>query len=127
MQLVLDLNQFDVLLTSNLYRDIISDLCAGLVGGLGLAPGANIGDRYAVFESVHGTAPDIAGKNLANPIAIILSGVMMLEHLGEIEAAHRIESAIVKVLEKGEVLTRDLGGNATTTEMRDAIISELER
>ncbi len=125
MQLVLDPYQFDVLLTSNLYGDIISDLCAGLVGGLGLAPGANIGDRYAVFESVHGTAPDIAGKNLANPIAIILSGVMMLEQIGEIKVARRIESAIAKVLEKGEVLTRDLGGDATTNEMRDAIIMVL--
>ncbi len=125
MQLVLDPYQFDVLLLENLYGDIVSDLCAGLVGGLGTAPGANIGDEYAIFEAVHGSAPDIAGKNLANPIALIRSAIMMLEYIGEYEAGRRIDRAIHAVLEKGEKLTRDLGGNATTSEITEAIIAEL--
>ncbi|GIW46510.1 MAG: isocitrate/isopropylmalate family dehydrogenase [Deltaproteobacteria bacterium] len=127
MQLVLDPNRFDVILTENLYGDIVSEICAGLVGGLGFAPGANIGDKCAVFEAVHGSAPDIAGKNLANPIAITLSGVLLLNYIGEGRAGRIIEKAITRVLEKGEVLTRDMGGSATTTEMRDAIIEEVKR
>jgi isocitrate dehydrogenase (NAD+) len=126
MQLVLNPNRFDVLLTENLYGDIVSEICAGLVGGLGFAPGANIGDSYAVFEAAHGSAPDIAGKNLANPIAITLSGALLLKYIGKNRAAKAIEQAISRVLEKGEVLTRDMGGNATTTELRDAIIAEIK-
>lgn len=112
---------FDVLLLPNLYGDIISDLCAGLVGGLGLIPGANIGWEYAVFEPVHGSAPDIAGQGLANPIAMILSGAMMLRHLGELEAAERVERAVDAVLTAGEVRTPDLGGHATTRDVGEAI------
>ena len=126
MQLVLNPNRFDVLLTENLYGDIVSEICAGLVGGLGFAPGANIGDSYAVFEAAHGSAPDIAGKNLANPIAITLSGALLLKYIGENREAKIIEQAIARVLARGEVLTKDMGGNATTTELRDAIISEIE-
>lgn len=125
MQLVMRPHRFDVLLLSNLYGDIISDLCAGLVGGLGVVPGANLGDRCAVFESVHGSAPDIAGKGIANPLAIILSGILMLQHLGLLAAANRVRQAIQKVTKKGEHLTKDLGGRATTMEMADAIISEM--
>lgn len=117
---------FDVLLLPNLYGDIYSDLCAGLVGGLGVAPGANIGEHGAIFEAVHGTAPDIAGKNLANPTAMILSGAMMLDYLGEFEAAARIAAAVEAVLAEGWAVTRDLGGTATTTAMTDAIIKRLE-
>ena len=106
----------------NLYGDIVSDLCSGLVGGLGMIPGANIGKDYAVFEAVHGSAPDIAGKNIANPTAIIQSSVMMLRYLGEQEAAAKIENALVKVFEKGENLTGDLGGNATTDEFTNEIL-----
>ena len=102
---------FDVLLLPNLYGDIISDLCAGLVGGLGLIPGANIGWEYAVFEPVHGSAPDIAGQGKANPIAMILSGAMMLRHLGELAAAENVEWAVDEVLARGEVRTPDLGGS----------------
>ncbi|MCU0646049.1 MAG: isocitrate dehydrogenase (NAD(+)) [bacterium] len=125
MQLILNPYQFDVMVLENLYGDIISDLCAGLVGGLGTAPGANIGNEYAIFEAVHGSAPDIAGKNLANPIALLRSAILMLEYIGEQPAATRIQRAIEKVLEKGKVLTRDLGGTATTTEITGAIIAEL--
>lgn len=125
MQLVMNPQQFDVLLLENLYGDIISDLAAGLVGGLGVTPGANIGTDVAVFEAVHGTAPDIAGKNLANPTALILSAIMMLQHLNEREAADRIRQALERVLMRGEVRTRDLGGHATTTEYTNAIINEL--
>ncbi|MCS6806810.1 MAG: isocitrate dehydrogenase (NAD(+)) [Acidobacteriota bacterium] len=125
MQLVMNPQQFDVLLLENLYGDIISDLAAGLVGGLGVTPGANIGTDVAVFEAVHGTAPDIAGKNLANPTALILSAIMMLQHLNEREAADRIRQALERVLSRGEVRTRDLGGHATTTEYTNAIINEL--
>src|SRR5205085_3377797 len=110
MQLVLRPREFDVLLLENLYGDIVSDLCAGLVGGLGVVPGANIGTRVAIFEAVHGTAPDIAGKNVANPIAAMLSAAMMVEHLGQAPAAQRIRRAIDKVLKSGRVRTRDLGG-----------------
>jgi isocitrate dehydrogenase (NAD+) len=127
MHLVMDPGRFDVLLNENLYGDILSDLCAGLVGGLGVVPGANLGSEYAVFEAVHGSAPDIAGKNLANPTAILLSTVMMLEHIGEGEAAGRLRQAIYTVLQEGKQVTRDLGGTATTTEMTAAIIDALKR
>ena len=112
---------FDVLLLPNLYGDIISDLCAGLVGGLGLIPGANIGWEYAVFEPVHGSAPDIAGRGLANPIAMILSGAMMLRHVGERPAAENLERAVDEVLRRGEVRTPDLGGAASTMEVAEAV------
>ncbi len=125
MQLVLNPNQFDVLLLSNLNGDIVSDLCAGLVGGLGMVPAANIGEDYAVFEAVHGSAPDIAGKGIANPTALTFSGVLMLRHLGEDEAAERILQATFRVLEAGEVRTPDLGGKASTQEYADAVIAEL--
>ena len=126
MQLVLNPTRFDVLLTENLYGDIVSEICAGLVGGLGFAPGANIGDNYAVFEAAHGSAPDIAGKNLANPIAITLSGALLLKYIGENKEAKVIEQAISKVLARGEVHTKDMGGSATTTDLRDAIIAEIK-
>ena len=125
MQLVLRPGQFDVLLLENLYGDIVSDLCAGLVGGLGVVPGANLGSRYAIFEAVHGTAPDIAGKNLANPTAAILSTVLMLRHLGENAAATRIQTAVEEVMERGASLTRDLGGRSSTTQFTEAIIAKL--
>ena len=125
MKLVQNPNQYDVLVLPNLYGDIISDLCAGLVGGVGVAPGANIGTEYAVFEAVHGSAPDIAGQNKANPLALILSGIMMLEYLGEGAAAQRITTAVEKVLQQGTDLTPDLGGKATTTQMTAAILQHL--
>ncbi|MGH9318582.1 MAG: isocitrate/isopropylmalate dehydrogenase family protein [Vicinamibacteria bacterium] len=126
MQLVLNPNQFDILLLSNLYGDIVSDLCAGLVGGLGLVPAANIGEEYAVFEAVHGSAPDIAGKGIANPTALIFSGVLMLRHLGENDAADRVLKATFAVLKRGEVRTPDLGGKATTEEYAAALLRELD-
>jgi isocitrate dehydrogenase (NAD+) len=125
--LVLDPTRLDVLLLENLYGDIVSDLAAGLVGGLGVVPGANLGDTHALFESVHGSAPDIKGKNIANPTAIILAAVMMLEHISEAPAASRIYSSLAKVLTRGEVLTPDLGGSGTTKKFADAIIKEIER
>ena len=125
MQLVLDPTRFDILLLENLYGDIVSDLCAGFIGGLGMAPGANIGETVAVFEAVHGTAPDLAGKNKANPMAMILSGAMMLDHLGEHEAADRVRKAVHAVLREGKKLTTDLGGAAGTTEVAEAIASRL--
>jgi isocitrate dehydrogenase (NAD+) len=125
MQLVLRPQTFDVLLLENLYGDIVSDLCAGLVGGLGVVPGANLGDRVAIFEAVHGTAPDIAGKNLANPLAIVFSGVMMLEHLGQDAAARRLRRAVERLLAEGRVRTRDLGGRATTTAVAERIVALL--
>lgn len=125
MKLVMDPTQFDVLVMENLYGDIISDLAAGLVGGLGLTPSGNIGERAAVFEAVHGTAPDIAGKGLANPTALSLSGVMMLRHLGELEAASRVERAIQQVLAEGQTMTGDLGGKASTQEYTDAVIAAM--
>jgi isocitrate dehydrogenase (NAD+) len=127
MQLVRDPTRFDVLLMANLYGDIISDLGAGLVGGLGVVPGANIGEEYAVFEAVHGSAPDIAGKGIANPLAITMSGGMMLRHLGEEKAALALDEAIRAVLKGGKRVTRDLGGTATTREMADAIVDQLTR
>ena len=125
-QLVMRPEQFDVMVMENLYGDILSDLCAGLVGGLGLTPSANMGEGgVAMFEAVHGSAPDIAGRNLANPIALILSSAMMLAHLNEGEAAHRIRRAVEKVLADGQQVTGDLGGKATTTEITDALIAAL--
>jgi isocitrate dehydrogenase (NAD+) len=125
MQLVLDPTRFDMLLLENLYGDIVSDLCAGFIGGLGLAPGANIGEEGAVFEAVHGSAPDIAGKNLANPIALVLSGALLLDHIGEHEPADRVRDAVHAVLREGRTLTRDLGGTAGTTEIAEAIAGKL--
>ena len=125
MQLVRDPTQFDVLLLPNLYGDIVSDLCAGLVGGLGLVPGSNMGKHEAVFEAVHGSAPDIAGKNIANPTAMILTGTMMLEHMGEHDASDRIRRAIEKVIIAQKTLTPDIGGTATTDEYTKAIIEAL--
>ena len=126
MQLVMRPEKFDVLLLPNLYGDIVSDLCAGLVGGLGVVPGANMGTECAVFEAVHGSAPDIADKNLANPTALLLSGLMMLEHIGERQRAERIRAALTRVLAEGIVRTHDLGGHASTTEFTDAICREVE-
>ncbi len=125
MQLVKNPQDFDILLTENLYGDIISDLCAGLVGGLGVVPGANIGDDCAVFEAVHGSAPDIAGRGIANPIALILSGALMLRYLGEREAADRVEEAVKAVLAEGKVRTPDLGGSSTTREVTEALVNYL--
>ena len=127
MKLVQVPNDYDVLVMPNLYGDILSDLAAGLVGGLGIAPGANIGDEVAVFEPVHGSAPKHKGKFVVNPTATILAGVMMLKHLGENEAGDRVEKAVVKVLEEGKELTRDLGGSTGTIEYAKAVIVALER
>jgi isocitrate dehydrogenase (NAD+) len=127
MQMVMNPHQFDVIVTTNLFGDILSDLASGLVGGLGLAPGANIGYNAAIFEAVHGSAPDIAGKNLANPTAIVLAGVMMLRHLNEDSAADRIEKAVQEVVREGRAVTRDLNptSGVGTREMGEAIISKL--
>ncbi|MCH9697188.1 MAG: NAD-dependent isocitrate dehydrogenase [Gammaproteobacteria bacterium] len=126
MHMVTNPHQFDVIVTTNLFGDILSDLAAGLVGGLGLIPGANIGADAALFEAVHGSAPDIAGQNIANPSAVILAGIMMLHHLGETEAAQRIHNALVNVIETGDQVTRDLNPNGvSTTEMGDAIIAAM--
>ena len=133
MQLVLKPQDFDVLVLPNLYGDILSDLCAGLVGGLGVAPGANLGDGLAVFEAVHGSAPKYAGQNKANPTAMILSGVMMLDYLGEIEAAQRLDAAVAAVLREGRTVTYDLKADRNdptavgTSQMADAIIEKLRR
>ena len=126
MHLVIDPARFDVLLLPNLYGDIVSDLCAGLVGGLGLVPSANVGEEMAVFEAVHGTAPDIAGRQLANPTALLLSALLMLRYLDEDEHAARILAALEHVLAAGETRTPDLGGNATTQEFADAISRQVE-
>ena len=128
MQLVLNPNQFDVIVTTNLFGDILSDLASGLVGGLGLAPGANIGQDAAIFEAVHGSAPDIAGKNVANPCALILASVMMLRHIGEGSAADRIEQAVALVVREGKKVTRDLNPTnpASTTEMTEEIERKIE-
>src|SRR5579871_4094181 len=125
MQIVLDPSQFDVLLLPNLYGDVMSDLAAGLVGGLGIVPSGNIGDDCAMFEAVHGTAPDIAGKGLANPTALLLSSVMMLKHLGERSAALRIEHAVDRVYTEAKHTTRDVGGRSGTAEFTDAVIAAL--
>lgn len=127
MQMVINPEQFDVIVTTNLFGDILSDLASGLVGGLGLAPGANIGDDVAIFEAVHGSAPDIAGKNIANPSALLLAAVMMLRHLGKMGVADRVESALSGVLREGTSVTPDLNreGGVHTNEMADAIIAKL--
>jgi len=126
MQLVMRPEEWDVLLLENLYGDIVSDLCAGLVGGLGVVPGANIGIEAAVFEAVHGSAPDIAGKDLANPLALIRSGILMLYHLGKDEEAERVRRALRNVIVDQRIRTRDLGGEAGTTQFTDAIVRALE-
>ncbi|MDQ1559663.1 MAG: isocitrate dehydrogenase, partial [Pyrinomonadaceae bacterium] len=126
MQLVMRPEQFDIMLLENLYGDIVSDLCAGLIGGLGLVPGANIGERGAVFEAVHGSAPDIAGQGIANPTALLQSGILMLRHLGERDAAQKIETAMLKVFTDGHVRTRDIGGHAGTMEFAEAIMAAFE-
>jgi isocitrate dehydrogenase (NAD+) len=125
MNLVLNPERFDVIVTTNLFGDILSDQISGLVGGLGLAPGANIGLHGAIFEAVHGTAPDIAGKGIANPGALILAACMMLDHLGQAERASRIRRALEAVVKEGKTVTRDLGGTAKTEEFADAIIARL--
>jgi isocitrate dehydrogenase (NAD+) len=125
MNLVLNPERFDVIVTTNLFGDILSDQISGLVGGLGLAPGANIGLHGAIFEAVHGTAPDIAGKNLANPGALVLAGCMLLEHLGEGERGLRIRRALETVIREGKTVTKDLGGNASTDDFTDAVIARL--
>jgi isocitrate dehydrogenase (NAD+) len=125
MQLVIRPEIFDVIVTTNLFGDIISDLCAGLVGGLGMAPGANIGDDAAIFEAVHGSAPDIAGKGIANPFALILAAAMMLDHLDMPDQANRIKTGINSVVADGDRLTGDLGGTANTAEITDALIERL--
>jgi isocitrate dehydrogenase (NAD+) len=126
MQLVLDPTRYDVLVAENLYGDILSDLCAGLVGGLGFAPGANQGDEIGIYEPVHGSAPDIAGQHRANPIASVLSGVMMLRHLDENAAADRLKDAVFRHLAEGKILTPDMGGSASTLEVGDALVRQVE-
>ena len=126
MYLLTQPHSFDVIVTSNLFGDILSDESAGLVGGLGLAPSGNIGDKHGLFEPVHGSAPDIAGKNISNPIAMTLSVAMMLEYLDEVYLANKVRLATEKVLEKGKVLTPDLGGNAKTMDVANEIIKEIE-
>ncbi|MBG0763480.1 MAG: NAD-dependent isocitrate dehydrogenase [Tissierellales bacterium] len=125
MQLVMFPEQYDVLLTTNLYGDIISDLSSGLVGGLGIVPGANLGDEIGIFEAVHGSAPDIAGKSVANPTACILSAAMMLEYIGEKSSANSIRNSLNKVISSGSSLTRDLGGNSNTWEFTESVIKKL--
>jgi isocitrate dehydrogenase (NAD+) len=125
MKLVMTPEEFDVIVTTNLFGDILSDLCAGLVGGLGMAPGANIGEDAAIFEAVHGSAPDIAGKNLANPTSVILASIQMLEHLNMGDTAERIRSAVADVIKSGDRTTRDLGGSHGTTDFTQAVIDRL--
>ncbi len=125
MQLVMRPEQFDVMVMENLYGDILSDLCAGLIGGLGLAPGANIGELGAVFEAVHGSAPDIAGQGIANPTAVLMSAIVMLHYIGEKEAGKRVEDAMMAVFAEGKVRTKDLGGTAKTAEFANAIIEKI--
>jgi isocitrate dehydrogenase (NAD+) len=127
MQIVMDPLQFDMLLLPNLYGDVMSDLAAGLVGGLGVVPSANIGDECAMFEAVHGTAPDIAGKGFANPTALLMSSALMLDHLGEQSAAERIQAALEKVYRQAKHTTRDVGGKAGTEEFADAVIAALKQ
>jgi isocitrate dehydrogenase (NAD+) len=126
MQLVMKPEKFDVVVLPNLYGDIVSDLCAGLVGGLGVVPGANLGKDTAVFEAVHGSAPDIAGQGLANPTALLLSAVMMLRHLEETAAADRVMAGLGRVLEQGTVRTRDLGGSASTSAFTEAVCRAID-
>jgi isocitrate dehydrogenase (NAD+) len=125
MKLVMSPENFDVIVTTNLFGDILSDLCAGLVGGLGMAPGANIGRDTAIFEAVHGSAPDIAGKNLANPTSVILASIQMLEYLGMADKAEMIRSAVAAVIEEGDRTTRDLGGTHGTTDFTQAVLDRL--
>ncbi|QPR87432.1 isocitrate dehydrogenase [Aeromonas hydrophila] len=125
MNLVMYPERFDVMVTTNLFGDILSDLCAGLVGGLGMAPGANIGDGAAIFEAVHGSAPDIAGKNIANPTSVILASIQMLEYLGMQDKSERIREAVRATIESGDRVTRDLGGTASTSEFTQSIIDRL--
>jgi isocitrate dehydrogenase (NAD+) len=125
MQLVMNPHQFDVIVTTNLFGDILSDLCAGLVGGLGMAPGANIGEDCAIFEAVHGSAPDIAGKNLANPTSVILASIQMLEYLNMSDKAEKIRAALKNVIESGDRTTRDLGGEHGTTDFTEALLERL--
>src|ERR1700689_91626 len=125
MQMVLNPHQFDMLVLTNLYGDIMSDLAAGLVGGLGVVPSGNMGETVAVFEAVHGTAPDIAGKNVANPTALLMSSIMMLRHIGELQAAKRVEDALHKVYRERKSLTRDVGGTASTSEFTENLIRTL--
>jgi isocitrate dehydrogenase (NAD+) len=125
MNLVLHPEKFDVIVTTNLFGDILSDQISGLVGGLGLAPGANIGANGAIFEAVHGTAPDIAGKGIANPGALLLAACMLLEHIGDLDRAKRIRSAFETTVREGKVLTKDLGGSASTDQFTDAVIAKL--
>ena len=126
MQLVMRPETFDILLLPNLYGDIVSDLAAGLVGGLGIVPGANMGENHAVFEAVHGSAPDIAGRGIANPSALMLSAVMMLRHLGEVDASIRLQTAIEQVYREAKTLTSDVGGRASTSEFTDAVCAALK-
>jgi len=125
MQLVLRPETFDVLVAPNLYGDIVSDLCAGLIGGLGFAPSGNIGDEYRIYEAVHGSAPDIAGQNIANPSALLLAFALMLEAMGKLEEANQLRDALAAVVEEGKIVTPDIGGTATTTEFTQAIIEKL--
>jgi len=127
MQLVMNPYQYDMLVMENLYGDIISDLCAAFVGGLGFVPSANLGDHCAIFEAVHGSAPDIAGKNLANPTALLRSGLLMLRHLGEFDASLQIRNALEKVYRHPEKLTKDIGGQAGTSQFADSVIEEMEK
>ena len=126
MQLVINPYQYDVLLTENLYGDILSDLCSAFVGGLGLVPGANLGAECAIFEAVHGSAPDIAGKDLANPTALLQSAVLMLRHMHENETAEMVQNSLERVYSEGKVLTRDVGGSSGTTAFADAVIAAME-
>jgi isocitrate dehydrogenase (NAD+) len=125
MNLVLHPERFDVIVTTNLFGDILSDQISGLVGGLGLAPGANIGVNGAIFEAVHGTAPDIAGKGIANPGALVLAACMLLEHIGDVDRAKRIRHALEHTIRDGTIVTRDLGGQASTEQFTDAVIARL--
>jgi isocitrate dehydrogenase (NAD+) len=125
LELALGPERYDVLVMENLFGDVLSDVCAGLVGGLGVVPGANIGARCAVFEAVHGSAPDIAGKGLANPIALLRSAAMLLQHIGQRQASQRIESSVRTTLEQGRGLTRDLGGDGNTTSITERLIANL--
>ena len=125
MQLVMNPWQYDIILTENLYGDILSDLCSGLVGGLGLVPGANLGAECAIFEAVHGSAPDIAGKDVANPTALLQSAVLMLHHIGEAATAEKVQAALEKVYAEGKTLTRDVGGTSGTRAFAAAVIAAL--
>jgi isocitrate dehydrogenase (NAD+) len=126
MQLVMNPYQYDILLTENLYGDILSDLCSAFVGGLGLVPGANLGTECAIFEAVHGSAPDIAGKDLANPTALLQSAVLMLHHINEPEMAERVQSGLEQVYREGKVLTKDVGGTSGTKAFAEAVLKAME-